>query len=110
MSVGSAPFRKSGQARCWGSRNWRNRKTLERIVIPGRRKRVRTSTLAMRSAHSGSLTKIIPSGEIIMAELTVKNAIEDHQVVSNGEWLAARKELLRKEKEFTRHRDQVSQM
>jgi len=45
-----------------------------------------------------------------MAELTVKNAIEDHKVVSSGEWLAARKELLRKEKEFTRHRDQVSQM
>ena len=45
-----------------------------------------------------------------MAELTVKNAIEDHQVVSSTEWLAARKELLRKEKEFTRHRDQVSQL
>jgi predicted dithiol-disulfide oxidoreductase (DUF899 family) len=41
-------------------------------------------------------------GEIIMAELTVKNAIEDHQVVSNAEWLAVRKELLRKEKAFTR--------
>ena len=45
-----------------------------------------------------------------MAELTVKNAIEDHQVVSNAEWLAARKELLRKEKEFTRQRDQISEM
>ena len=45
-----------------------------------------------------------------MAELTVKNAIEDHQVVSNAEWLAARKELLRKEKEFTRQRDQISAM
>jgi len=45
-----------------------------------------------------------------MAELTVKNAIHDHQVVSSAEWLAARKELLRKEKEFTRQRDQVSQL
>jgi predicted dithiol-disulfide oxidoreductase (DUF899 family) len=45
-----------------------------------------------------------------MAGLTAKNAIEDHQVVSSGEWLAARKELLRKEKEFTRQRDQISQM
>ena len=45
-----------------------------------------------------------------MAELTVKNALEDHQVVSSGEWLAARKELLRKEKEFTRQRDQISRM
>src|SRR6478609_10470689 len=47
---------------------------------------------------------------MIMAELTVKNAIHDHQVVSSAEWLAARKELLRKEKEFTRHRDEVSQL
>src|SRR5438270_4626315 len=45
-----------------------------------------------------------------MAELTVKNAIEDHQIVSNAEWLSARKELLRKEKEFTRQRDQLSEM
>ena len=27
-----------------------------------------------------------------MAELAVKNAIEDHQIVSSAEWLAARKE------------------
>jgi predicted dithiol-disulfide oxidoreductase (DUF899 family) len=45
-----------------------------------------------------------------MAELTLKNSIEDHQVVSSAEWLAARKELLRREKEFTRHRDQISAM
>jgi predicted dithiol-disulfide oxidoreductase (DUF899 family) len=45
-----------------------------------------------------------------MAELTIKNSIEDHQVVSSAEWLAARKELLRKEKEFTRQRDQISQL
>jgi len=31
-----------------------------------------------------------------------------HQVVSQEEWLAARSELLRKEKEFTRLRDQLS--
>jgi predicted dithiol-disulfide oxidoreductase (DUF899 family) len=45
-----------------------------------------------------------------MAELTVKNAIQDHQVVSSGDWLAARKELLRKEKEFTRQRDEISEL
>ena len=45
-----------------------------------------------------------------MAELTIKNSIEDHQVVSSAEWLGARKELLRKEKEFTRQRDQISQL
>jgi predicted dithiol-disulfide oxidoreductase (DUF899 family) len=31
-----------------------------------------------------------------------------HEMVSRGEWLAARKELLRKEKEFTRLRDQLT--
>lgn len=31
-----------------------------------------------------------------------------HQIVSRDEWLAARQELLRKEKEFTRLRDQLS--
>src|SRR6267154_5758779 len=45
-----------------------------------------------------------------MLELITKNAIEDHQIVSGGEWLAARKELLRKEKEFTRQRDQLSEL
>ena len=33
----------------------------------------------------------------------------DHKVVSEKEWLAARKELLMEEKEFTRLRDQLSQ-
>src|SRR5579864_475498 len=31
-----------------------------------------------------------------------------HQIASRDEWLAARRELLRKEKEFTRLRDQLS--
>ena len=31
----------------------------------------------------------------------------DHQIVTRDEWLATRKELLRKEKEFTRLRDQL---
>jgi predicted dithiol-disulfide oxidoreductase (DUF899 family) len=34
--------------------------------------------------------------------------MEQHRVVSNKEWLAARKDLLAKEKEFTRLRDQLS--
>jgi predicted dithiol-disulfide oxidoreductase (DUF899 family) len=32
----------------------------------------------------------------------------DHKVVSEAEWLAARKDLLAKEKEFTRQRDAIS--
>ena len=35
--------------------------------------------------------------------------MESHKVVSREEWLAARKEHLTKEKEFTRVRDQLSQ-
>jgi len=37
-----------------------------------------------------------------------KNAMEHSKVVTPAEWVAARKELLRKEKEFTRLRDQLS--
>lgn len=37
-----------------------------------------------------------------------KSAMEQSKVVSPAEWLAARKELLKKEKEFTRLRDQLS--
>ena len=35
--------------------------------------------------------------------------MQDHQVVSDDKWLDARKELLAKEKEFTRLRDQLSE-
>ena len=34
--------------------------------------------------------------------------LENHKVVSHREWIEARKELLKKEKEFTRLRDQLS--
>ena len=34
--------------------------------------------------------------------------MENHKVVSTGEWLTARKELLAKEKEFTRLRDELT--
>jgi predicted dithiol-disulfide oxidoreductase (DUF899 family) len=35
--------------------------------------------------------------------------LENHKVVSHREWIEARKELLKKEKEFTRLRDQLNQ-
>src|ERR687887_2719546 len=35
--------------------------------------------------------------------------LKDHKVVSNNEWVEARKGLLKKEKEFTTLRDQLSQ-
>ena len=38
-----------------------------------------------------------------------KSTIERPKVVSEAEWLAARKELLRKEKELTRLRDELGQ-
>jgi len=36
-------------------------------------------------------------------------SLEDHNIVSKEEWINARKELLKKEKEFTAMRDQLSQ-
>jgi predicted dithiol-disulfide oxidoreductase (DUF899 family) len=35
--------------------------------------------------------------------------LENHKVVSHPEWIEARRELLKKEKELTRLRDQLSQ-
>jgi predicted dithiol-disulfide oxidoreductase (DUF899 family) len=40
---------------------------------------------------------------------TATSKMENPKVVSPAEWLAARKELLKKEKEFTRLRDELSQ-
>jgi predicted dithiol-disulfide oxidoreductase (DUF899 family) len=37
-----------------------------------------------------------------------RERLENHQVVSYEEWLIARKQLLKKEKELTRLRDEVS--
>jgi predicted dithiol-disulfide oxidoreductase (DUF899 family) len=48
-----------------------------------------------------------PKGEVIMATATSKQ--ENPKIVPPAEWLAARKELLKKEKEFTRLRDELSQ-
>jgi predicted dithiol-disulfide oxidoreductase (DUF899 family) len=41
---------------------------------------------------------------------TAKNSLENPKVVSATEWLAARKELLKKEKEFSRHRDEIARL
>jgi predicted dithiol-disulfide oxidoreductase (DUF899 family) len=43
-----------------------------------------------------------------MAKLEPNLTIEDHQVVSREEWIAVRKELLKKEKGLTRQRDALS--
>lgn len=42
-----------------------------------------------------------------MATLLTSTGVQDHTVVSENEWIAQRKELLRKEKEFTRLRDEL---
>jgi len=44
-----------------------------------------------------------------MSTLTTSTSIQDHEVVSPNQWLASRKDLLQKEKEFTRLRDEISQ-
>lgn len=43
-----------------------------------------------------------------MAKLNTTTGIKEHGFVSHENWLAARKELLAKEKEFTRLRDELS--
>jgi predicted dithiol-disulfide oxidoreductase (DUF899 family) len=45
----------------------------------------------------------------IMATLVASVGVREHKVVSPQEWTESRKELLRKEKEFTRLRDELSQ-
>jgi predicted dithiol-disulfide oxidoreductase (DUF899 family) len=42
--------------------------------------------------------------------VTASDELKNHKVVSEEEWIAASKELLIKEKEFTRMRDQVSRL
>jgi len=43
-----------------------------------------------------------------MTTLTTSTEIKRHEVVSPQQWIARRKELLRKEKEFTKLRDDLS--
>ena len=43
-----------------------------------------------------------------MTTLTTSTAIQDHSVVTPQQWIASRKELLRKEKEFSKLRDELS--
>src|SRR5438128_10983966 len=46
--------------------------------------------------------------ENIMTKIKTVRGIEDHKVVSQKEWLAARKKLLLKEKKFSRSRDELN--
>jgi len=50
----------------------------------------------------------LPQDNKVVSEKDVTANLQHHKVVSESEWTAARKELLRKEKEFTRLRDQLS--
>src|SRR3984957_19025077 len=52
-------------------------------------------------------SKIQRRGETTMATMT-KSKTERGRIVAAAEWLAARKELLKKEKEFSRLRDELS--
>src|SRR6516165_6406715 len=59
-----------------------------------------TTCAAGPAASNASPTTCSPSHQ--------ENSPMQHRIVSRDEWLAARQELLRKEKEFTRLRDQLS--
>jgi predicted dithiol-disulfide oxidoreductase (DUF899 family) len=43
-----------------------------------------------------------------MAKIKTVNGMKEHKVVSNKEWLTARKALLVKEKKFNRLRDELN--
>ena len=43
-----------------------------------------------------------------MTTVATSTGIQGHEVVSSREWIASRKALLRKEKEFTKLRDDLS--
>jgi predicted dithiol-disulfide oxidoreductase (DUF899 family) len=45
-----------------------------------------------------------------MAKLKTRDGVQEHKVVSQKEWLAARKRLLAKEKKFLRLRDQLNKL
>ena len=66
------------------------------------------SVLAAKLLYSnrGRTNKIEMKGEASMS--TATNRMDSPMVVSQADWLAARKELLKKEKEFTRLRDELS--
>jgi predicted dithiol-disulfide oxidoreductase (DUF899 family) len=63
----------------------------------------REEVLCAGAAQGQSPTTQIKGGFVM-----TKSTIEHPKVVSQAEWLAARKKLLAKEKEFTRLRDQMS--
>ena len=44
-----------------------------------------------------------------MTTLATSTGVQEHEVVSPKEWITSRKDLLQKEKEFTRLRDELSQ-
>jgi predicted dithiol-disulfide oxidoreductase (DUF899 family) len=67
-----------------------------------RREAASPKTYRHKILAQGTKTK----GAVIMATATSKP--ENSKVVPPAEWLAARKELLKKEKEFTRLRDELS--
>src|SRR5580698_1563637 len=66
----------------------------------------RRKTVPGKTCERNFVSAIKTKGEVIMATATSK--LGSPKVVSQTEWLAARKELLVKEKEFTRLRDELS--
>src|SRR5690349_15978563 len=103
MRDGSAPFRSFGRANCFRSKPLLRRST--QAQGDGRyagAKRTRPPTGGLHSRRN-KIRK-----ETVMATLRTGTGTQEHKVVSSKEWIASRKELLRKEKEFTKLRDTLS--
>jgi predicted dithiol-disulfide oxidoreductase (DUF899 family) len=62
----------------------------------------------LRIIHIEIPVNILQSKENTMATLITGTGPKEHAVVSHDEWIAARKALLLKEKEFTKLRDELS--
>src|ERR1700674_406956 len=110
MNGGSARFRSFGRANSWGSRIWLRDKVRAEGEEPfAGEKNIRpqpvcNAAVCNRKRNTDTNTE----QENAMATQLTSAGIQGHEVVSPNEWIASRKELLRKEKEFTKLRDELS--
>src|ERR1700686_3719913 len=102
MNDGWVPFRSFGPANFFESRKSRRRRARAAS------EKHPASHPTLRSVQAACDENNIQIRRKVMTMLATGTGIEEHEVVSPEQWIASRKELLRKEKEFTRLRDDLS--
>src|ERR1700687_5472865 len=65
------------------------------------------AALAVKVSRKNRAGEVLPNSDERKIKMST-NAIENPKIVSRDEWLAARKELLAKEKQLTRDRDAIA--